>query len=100
MEPRARHVAIGVFVLFLAALGFGVALWLGDARSDRDFHYYRVMFDEPVTGLSIGSPVQYSGITVGEVAALSLLPRTRAGPSPVCASRPRFRFARTPGPNW
>ncbi len=74
MEPRARHVAIGVFVLFLAALGFGVALWLGDARSDRDFHYYRVMFDEPVTGLSIGSPVQYSGITVGEVAALSLLP--------------------------
>lgn len=74
METHARHVAIGLFVLFLGAAGFAVALWLGGGRSDRDFAYYRVMFDEPVNGLSIGSPVQYSGITVGEVAELSLLP--------------------------
>ena len=75
MEPRARHVFIGLFVFFLAAIGIGFALWLGDARSDRNFHYYRVMFDEPVTGLTVGSAVQYSGITVGEVASLSLYPQ-------------------------
>ncbi len=74
METHARHITIGIFVLFLVAVGFGVALWLGGVRSDREFHYYRVMFDEPVIGLSIGSPVQYSGITVGEIVALSLLP--------------------------
>lgn len=74
METHARHITIGIFVLFLVAVGFGVALWLGGVRSDREFRYYRVMFDEPVIGLSIGSPVQYSGITVGEIVALSLLP--------------------------
>ncbi|HGK6848937.1 TPA: MlaD family protein [Pseudomonas aeruginosa] len=72
MEPRAHHVFIGLFVLLLAATGVGFALWLSNARSDHDFHYYRVMFDEPVTGLSTGSAVQYSGITIGEVVALSL----------------------------
>ncbi|MBP7655164.1 MULTISPECIES: MlaD family protein [Pseudomonadota] len=74
MEPRAHHVAIGVFVLFLAAIGIGVALWLGDPHSDRDYLFYRVKFDEPVTGLTVGSPVQYSGITVGQVVSLSLSP--------------------------
>lgn len=72
MEPRARHVLVGIFVLVLAAFGIGLALWMGSAGPERNAPHYRVMFDEPVTGLSVGSPVLYSGIKVGEVVSLSL----------------------------
>ena len=51
MEPRAHHVFIGLFVVLLGAIGIGFALWLSDTRSDHDYQYYRIMFDEPVTGL-------------------------------------------------
>ncbi|EPB1236689.1 MlaD family protein [Pseudomonas aeruginosa] len=74
MEPRAHHVFIGLFVVLLGAISIGFALWLSDTRSDHDYQYYRIMFDEPVTGLTPGSQVQYSGITIGEVVALSLSP--------------------------
>jgi len=72
MEPRARHVFVGMFILALAAIGVGFALWLSPTRSDRDAAYYRIKFNEPVTGLSVGSPVLYSGIKIGEVLSLSL----------------------------
>ena len=55
MEPRAHHVFIGLFVVLLGAIGIGFALWLSDTRSDHDYQYYRIMFDEPVTGLTPGS---------------------------------------------
>ncbi len=56
MEPRAHHVFIGLFVVLLGAIGIGFALWLSDTRSDHDYQYYRIMFDEPVTGAYARQP--------------------------------------------
>lgn len=74
METRARHVIIGLFTLvgFLAALGFG--LWLVKSGQQQDTRTYRILFEEAVTGLTVGSQVQYNGLRVGEVRRLQLDP--------------------------
>lgn len=74
METKANYVLIGVFTLItgLALLLFG--LWAAKYSSDRTWQNYRVVFREAVTGLSVGSPVQYNGIAVGSVTELTLAP--------------------------
>lgn len=75
MEPKAHHVIIGLFTLlaFIAALLF--ALWLAKSTADRDWSYYQIGFNQPVSGLSKGNPVLYSGVQVGDVVELKLNPR-------------------------
>lgn len=74
MEPRAHHVLIGIFTVVTLAAILMFALWLGDADNNRDYDYYQLGFRHGVSGLSEGSPVQYSGIEVGSVVRLSLDP--------------------------
>ena len=74
METRAHHVLIGLFTILVALGALGFCLWLTKAGQDRDVDYYTVIFNEAVSGLSRGSPVQYSGIKVGDVVGLSLDP--------------------------
>jgi len=74
METKANYVLIGAFTLItgLALLAFG--LWAAKYSSDRTWQEYRVVFREAVTGLSVGSPVQYNGIAVGSIIELNLVP--------------------------
>ncbi|MFC4258977.1 MlaD family protein [Marinobacter lacisalsi] len=74
MEPRAHHVLIGIFTVVTIAAILLFALWLGDTENNRDYDYYEVGFHDGVSGLSEGSPVQYSGIEVGNVVTLRLDP--------------------------
>lgn len=74
METRAHHVLIGLFTILVSLAALVFCLWLTKAGRDRDVDYYTVIFNEAVSGLSRGSPVQYSGIKVGDVVALSLDP--------------------------
>lgn len=73
METRANHVLIGAFTLavFVAAVLF--ALWAAKYTTEKSFREYDVVFQEAVTGLSVGSQVLYSGISVGAVRKLSLM---------------------------
>ncbi|MFL1452999.1 MlaD family protein [Marinobacter sp. GN3S48] len=72
MEPKAHHIIIGLFTVIIAAAALIFALWLGKSATDRDWAWYEIGFDHPVSGLSKGNPVQYSGVEVGEVVDLSL----------------------------
>jgi phospholipid/cholesterol/gamma-HCH transport system substrate-binding protein len=74
METRASYILVGLFTLLAAVAALWSALWLSGAGTEREVNYYEVLFREPVSGLSVGSPVQYSGIRVGEVEQLSLDP--------------------------
>lgn len=74
MEPRAHHVLIGLFAVLLLSAALGFALWLSKSSSDKEFNDYDVIFTEAVSGLSLGSAVQYSGIKVGDVVSLDLDP--------------------------
>lgn len=75
METRAHYILVGLFTLIAGAAALLFALWLTNSRVDQDVDYYEVIFREPVSGLSVGSAVQYSGIRVGEVEQLSLDPQ-------------------------
>jgi phospholipid/cholesterol/gamma-HCH transport system substrate-binding protein len=75
METRAHYILVGLFTLLAGAGVLVFALWLTNASVDRDMNEFQVIFREPVSGLSVGSAVQYSGIRVGEVEELSLDPQ-------------------------
>jgi phospholipid/cholesterol/gamma-HCH transport system substrate-binding protein len=74
METKANYVLIGAFTIILigALLLFG--LWAAKYSSERTWQQYEVVFREAVTGLTVGSPVQYNGISVGSITKLSLAP--------------------------
>lgn len=87
METRASHVLIGAFALTVLLLAFGFVLWLGKLELDREWDDYEIVFNEAVTGLTVGGAVQYNGIQVGDVRRLAL---DRDDPSRVIA---RVRIA-------
>lgn len=74
METKARHVLIGAFIVSAFIVLIGLVVWLGDGSMDRDYEYYEIVFEDQVSGLTPGSPVEYSGITVGDVQRLRLDP--------------------------
>lgn len=74
METKANYVLIGAFTLAVGAALLLFGLWAAKFSTERNWQEYRVVFNEAVTGLSPGSPVQYNGITVGSITKLSLAP--------------------------
>ena len=72
METRANHIVIGAFVLVVVFGLFGIVLWLAKIEIDQQFSYYRVIFEEAVSGLSIGGDVRYNGIPVGAVTEIKI----------------------------
>ncbi|MEL7028689.1 MAG: MlaD family protein, partial [Pseudomonadota bacterium] len=72
METRAHYVLIGSFALAIFSGAFLFVLWLGQLEIDQEFDYYDIVFNDPVTGLSVSGDVRFNGIKVGEVDALSL----------------------------
>ena len=73
METRANHVLIGAFTLAVCLFAVLFALWMAKYTTEKAYAEYDVVFQEAVTGLSTGSQVLYSGISVGEVRNLSLM---------------------------
>ncbi len=74
METKANYVLIGAFTLLVAIFLLLFGLWAAKYSSERTWQEYEVVFNEAVTGLSVGSPVQYNGISVGSITDLSLAP--------------------------
>jgi len=74
METKANYVLIGAFTLVTAVLLLFFGLWAAKYSSERSWTEYAVVFNEPVTGLTEGSSVQYNGISVGTVESLRLAP--------------------------
>ncbi|TCV95735.1 phospholipid/cholesterol/gamma-HCH transport system substrate-binding protein [Luteibacter rhizovicinus] len=74
METRAHHILIGLFTVLVVVAGLAFGVWLAKTRSDQEWNYYDVVFNEAVTGLSKGGAVQYNGIRLGDVTQLRLDP--------------------------
>ena len=75
METRAHYILIGLFTVLACAALLMFVLWMSRSGTDGEMKRYDVLFREPVSGLSVGSVVQYSGIRVGEVERLRLDPQ-------------------------
>lgn len=74
METKANYVLIGAFTIIVSLFLLLFALWAAKYSSEKSWQEYDVVFNEPVTGLSEGSSVQYNGISVGTVDTLRLAP--------------------------
>ncbi|GAB5378163.1 MAG: hypothetical protein AcusKO_46250 [Acuticoccus sp.] len=74
METRANYVAIGAFVMVVFLAAMGALYWLYKASEPGTLRSVRIIFPEPVTGLSTGGSVLFNGIRVGEVAQLRFAP--------------------------
>lgn len=74
MEPRAHHVLIGLFVVLGISTTLAFTLWLARPSGGQPTDTYVVVFNESVTGLTVGSDVRYTGIPVGRVTHLQLNP--------------------------
>ncbi|HLT63007.1 MAG TPA: MlaD family protein [Pseudohongiella sp.] len=75
METRAHHILIGLFTVLACGALLVFILWMSRSGTDGAIKRYDVLFREAVSGLSVGSVVQYSGIRVGEVERLRLDPQ-------------------------
>jgi phospholipid/cholesterol/gamma-HCH transport system substrate-binding protein len=74
METRAHYVAVGTFVLTMVLLAFAAVLWMGRAELTTQYDHYDIYFTGPVTGLSKGAAVDYSGVPIGRVSEIHLEP--------------------------
>lgn len=74
METRAHHILIGLFTAMAGAGLMLFVMWMSQSVVDSDIKRYDILFREAVSGLSVGSVVQYSGIRVGDVEQLTLDP--------------------------
>lgn len=75
METKANTALIGAFTLIVLALGFVFVYWLARGAGDNSGAHLTVIFEDPVTGLSVGSQVVFNGIKIGDVETLDLDPQ-------------------------
>jgi phospholipid/cholesterol/gamma-HCH transport system substrate-binding protein len=74
MENRAHYVLIGSFVLVFAFTMFAFVYWLQNVGGLGQQSIYQVRFEQPVSGLTVGSGVLFNGIRVGTISDLKLDP--------------------------
>lgn len=74
METRASYVLVGAFVLALVVATVGFVVWLAKVELDRSFALFDIYFAGSVSGLREGGSVQYHGVPVGTVAAITIDP--------------------------
>lgn len=74
METKANYVLIGVFTLAVVVGVFGFVYWFQNIGGTGERAFYRVVFDDSVSGLRTGGTVLFNGIKVGEVTDLKLNP--------------------------
>ena len=73
METRSNHVLVGTVVLVLLAGLLVFTVWLA-GLSNKAAKCFDIYFSQGVGGLNRGSSVSFSGVPVGEIVEISLLP--------------------------
>jgi phospholipid/cholesterol/gamma-HCH transport system substrate-binding protein len=72
MERHANYVLIGIAALLVLVAALAFVIWFGQLDFARDRDRYRVVFQGPVSGLSVGGEVQFNGIPVGRIERIRL----------------------------
>jgi phospholipid/cholesterol/gamma-HCH transport system substrate-binding protein len=75
METRHNYVLVGAITFVLIVALFAFVLWL--ARFSREeTAEYDIFFAQSVAGLAVGSTVSFSGVPVGQVRRIALMPES------------------------
>lgn len=73
METRSNQILVGAIVLGLLAAMVVFLVWLSQIAGE-DRKPYDIFFQQSVEGLSQGSSVTFSGVPVGQVESINLVP--------------------------
>ncbi|SDM13870.1 phospholipid/cholesterol/gamma-HCH transport system substrate-binding protein [Oryzisolibacter propanilivorax] len=73
MENKSHALAAGAFVLVVAALLTGLALWL--TRDQTAYNLYELSSKDSVSGLQPQAAVRYKGVAVGKVTSIGFDPQ-------------------------
>ena len=72
---RAQKLRLGIFIMVSTLLLLLLVVYFGaQALFERKDHYYVAYSDVSVSGLEVGSPVKFLGITVGSIADIGIAP--------------------------
>lgn len=74
MEKDAKYFIVGVFVSICLVALIGFFIWMAGAHKDRSYTNYTLYFTDAISGLKVGSAVQYKGVEVGNVTDIRLSP--------------------------
>jgi phospholipid/cholesterol/gamma-HCH transport system substrate-binding protein len=77
MSTPTNHWKLGLFVVAGVLMGFVAILYFGARNIPKESVTYASYFDEAVTGLEVGSPVKFRGVTIGNVSRIDLAPDRR-----------------------
>ena len=74
METRSNYILVGAVTLAILAGLLVFTVWLA-GLSNRETKCYDIFFAQAVGGLNKGSSVSYSGVPVGQITQISLMPQ-------------------------
>lgn len=77
MTEPTNHWKLGLFVVVGGMLMMTSFVYLGSRSLNKESVSYVSYFDESVTGLEVGSPVRFRGVTVGSVTRIDIAPDRR-----------------------
>lgn len=67
MGTKPSYFKIGLFVIFAGVLILGAVVVFGSGLLTQQRMYFETYFDESVTGLTVGAPVELRGVRIGQV---------------------------------
>ena len=70
---KANYARIGFFIVLTAALAVGVLIFLGGLGNKKYEYLCETYFSYPVSGLEVGSAVNFRGVRVGTVKRISFI---------------------------
>ena len=73
MENKSHALAAGIFVLVIAAMLAGLAVWL--TRDNANYEQYELSTRDGVSGLQPQAAVRYKGVAVGKVTRIGFDPQ-------------------------
>ena len=73
MSKKANPTLIGAFVFGAIVLSVGLIVTIGSGQLFRKSYDFVIFFDEAVSGLDIGAPVEYEGVRVGTVTDIRIV---------------------------
>lgn len=79
MNTKKKNILLGIFVLSSLALFIIVLIALGGGSLFANKTQYTMYFDISVKGLSVGSPLMFRGVRIGQVTNIRLFPNELAG---------------------
>ena len=73
MSKKANPAVVGTFVLGAIVLAVAGLLIFGSGELFKERNYYVLYFDEAISGLDIGAPVEFKGVRLGTVTDIKLV---------------------------